>query len=34
MNEKDKIIGHIVEFPLDLLKEETLSKISGFFSIE
>ena len=31
MNEKDKIIGHIVEFPLDFLKEETRSKISGFF---
>lgn len=34
MNEKDKIIGHIVEYPFYFLKEESLSKISGFFSME
>ena len=34
MNEKDKIKGHIVEYPLYFLKEESLSKISGFFSVE
>ena len=30
--EKDKIKGHIVEFPLHFLKEETLGKI--FFTKE
>ena len=34
MNEKDKIKGHIVEYPLYFLKEESLSKTSGFFSVE
>ena len=33
-NEKDKIIGHIVEYPFNFLKEESLSRISSFFSME